>query len=236
MNKKITITLIVIIVLLAIGGVAYMMMQNDDATTTTNENTNAETTLYNKNANTNSNKNVNANKNLNENTNADDEDKEDVVVVEDETNTNTNKNVNTAKNTNTAAADSTYENERYGFSVELAKGMEFLSEKEATGYFPFGETEMKDEDGYEGEWFVSVYSSKKQADLITEHKDSLQDAEVKTEDVTLAGGQKATKATVSGSNRRTPIVAVYVEKNGRTFEILGNNDAEFEAFYKSFGF
>jgi cytoskeletal protein RodZ len=241
MNKKIgLISIIVIVLLLVIGGVAYMMMQNDDTDEATNTNKDAETTLYNKSANKNSNKNTNSNTAANENANTDvEEEEEDTETKNANTNSNANSNSNTTSNKNANTATTTegaaYKNERYGFSVDVPSAMEFLSDKEELGYYPFGLTDSKDEEGYEGEWFISVYSSKTQDELIKEFTENAAEAEVKKETITV-NGLSATKIEIPrGGGIST---AVYIQKNGRTFAITseGDLDTTFEDFYKSFKF
>lgn len=250
MNKKITIAVIIIILVAASGGAAYMLLPNADTKDDAAEKSNTNTTLYNASANKNTNK--NSNKNSNKNTNVTKNDNANTVSDTDTTNTNSNTNANvntaanantnttTAKNTNTAATTTTgttYKNDRYGFSVKVPKLMEELSDKETVGYYPFGLTDSKDEADYEGQWFISVYSSKTQDELMTALKDSLKDGKVEKETIKI-GDLSATKATVSGSNRSFPITAVYVEHNGRVFEIMdsGSADTDFTDFYNSFKF
>ncbi len=230
-NQKTLLIIMGLVMVVLIGVIAYLLIgKNSDTDTKSNTNVTNDDVMINvtnknsnKNANKNSNKNTNTTKNDNENSNA---------------NTNTTSNAN--KNTNTAtetAASSTYKNDKYGFSVKLPKGTEFLSDKEELGFYPFGLTDSKDEDGYEGEWFVSIYSSKKAADLIPELSKSAKDRKEKKEDITV-GSLKGAKVTVTSGDTAVQTTAIYLEKNGKTFEIMdgGATDKDFEAFYKSFAF
>lgn len=240
MNKKITIAVIIIILVAAIGGAAYMLLPNADTKDDAVEKSDTNTTLYNASGNKNTNK--NSNKNSNKNTNVTKNDNTNTTSGTDTTNSNTNTNTttNANKNTNTTtetAASTTYKNDKYGFSVKLPKGTEFLSDKEELGFYPFGLTDSKDEEGYEGEWFVSIYSSKKATDLIPELSKSAKDRKEKKEDITV-GSLKGTKVTVTSGETAVQTTAIYLEKNGKTFEIMdgGAADKDFEAFYKSFAF
>ena len=230
-NQKTLLIIMGLVMVVLTGVIAYLLIgKNSDTDTKSNTNVTNDDVMINvtnknsnKNANKNSNKNTNTTKNDNENSNA---------------NTNTTSNAN--KNTNTAtetAASSTYKNDKYGFSVKLPKGTEFLSDKEELGFYPFGLTDSKDEDGYEGEWFVSIYSSKKAADLIPELSKSAKDRKEKKEDITV-GSLKGAKVTVTSGDTAVQTTAIYLEKNGKTFEIMdgGATDKDFEAFYKSFAF
>ncbi len=242
MNKKITIAIVILILVAAIGGAAYFLLPDADTKEENADNSSTNTALYNASANKNSNKNTNKNSNKNTNVTKNDNENSNTNTTDDTeaTNANTNTTSNTNKNTNTStetAASSTYKNEKYGFSVKLPKGTEFLSDKEELGFYPFGLTDSKDEEGYEGEWFVSIYSSKKAADLIPELSKSAKDRKEKKEDITI-GSLKGTKVTVTSGDTAVQTTAIYLEKNGKTFEIMdgGATDKDFEAFYKSFAF